>query len=218
MINKDTDMYYVYLHKRKGTNKIFYVGKGTNTRMYSDKNRNYLWEAVVKEDGGFDVEIYKDELTEEDAFQIEMQLIKSIGIDNLTNLSEGGFGGDTLSNHPNLDKIGKKISEAIKGSKNGNYGKGYYYWWVKKYGKETADNMLIERGRNQSKKTKGISKKARPDATGENNPAKKLENREKIRNFAKNRVRTKVVCEYCGFETYDTHIKQHQRGNHCKQN
>lgn len=218
MINLDMKTYYVYLHKRKGTNKIFYVGKGTNIRMYSDKNRNYLWEAVVKEDGGFDVEIYKDELTEEDAFEVEMQLIKSIGIDNLTNLSEGGFGGDTLSKHPNLDKIGKKISEANKGSKNGNYGKGYYYWWVQKYGKEKADEMEIEFRKKTSSKLKGRPTGSEKWLTGENNPAKKLENREKIRNFAKNRVRTKVVCEYCGFETYDTHIKQHQRGSHCKQN
>lgn len=218
MIKKDTDMYYVYLHKRKGTNKIFYVGKGTNTRMYSDKNRNYLWEAVVMEDGGFDVEIYKDKLTEEDAFLLETKLIKSIGINNLTNLTDGGSGGDTLSNHPNLAEIGKKISEHHKGINNPNYGKGYYYWWVKKYGKEKADEMEVDFRKNLIPKLKGKVLPPRTDIIGENNPAKKLENREKIRNFAKNRIRTKVVCEYCGFETYDTHIKQHQRGSHCKQN
>lgn len=217
MTNKDTDMYYVYLHKRKNTNKIFYVGKGTNTRMYSDKNRNYLWEEIVKVDGGFDVEIYKDNLTEDEAFELEMQLIKSIGINNLTNLSEGGFGGDTLSNHPNLAKIGKKISEHHKGTNNPNYGKGYYYWWVKKYGKEKADEMEAEFRKNLIPKLKGKVLPPRPDVLGENNPAKRLDVREKITNFAKNRIRRQVVCELCGFQTYDTHIKQHQRGNKCKQ-
>jgi hypothetical protein len=218
MTKKDTIMYYVYLHKRKGTNKIFYVGKGRKNRngdrFDSTKSRNEWWQHVVEKDGGFDVEIYKDNLTELQAFDLEKQLIAQIGLNNLVNITDGGLGGDTLTNHPNIDKIGKKISEANKGSGNGNYGKGYYYWWVQKYGKEKADEMLKNKGITQSLKTKGISKKARPDILGKNNPAKLLENREKISTFAKNRIRTPVVCEICGFQTVNTHIKQHMKAKH----
>jgi len=32
----------------------------------------------------------------------------------------------------------------VYGDKNGNKGKGYYYWWVKKYGKEEADRRQKE--------------------------------------------------------------------------
>jgi hypothetical protein len=208
MIKRDMKNYYVYLHKRKGTDKIFYIGKGTNHRMFSEKNRNYLWEAVVRNDGGFDVEIYKDNL--------EVELIEKIGINNLTNLTEGGVGGDTLSNHPNLKEIGKKISEKHMGAGNPNYSKGYYYWWVKKYGKEKADEMESILRKNLSLKLKGRKLPPRPDVLGERNPAKRDDVRAKISNFAKNRIRKKVVCEYCGIELSDTHIKRHQRGKNCK--
>ena len=44
MTKEDMKTYYVYLHKRKGTNKVFYVGKGTKSkggidRIESHKNR-----------------------------------------------------------------------------------------------------------------------------------------------------------------------------------
>lgn len=39
------------------------------------------------------------------------------------NLTAGGEGGDTLSNHPNLKEIREKISVNISGEKNGFYGK-----------------------------------------------------------------------------------------------
>ena len=129
MIKEGIEMYYVYLHKRKGTNKVFYVGKGTKSksginRIESDKNRNIHWHRVVEKDGGYDYEIYEDNLQEQDALDLETQLINEIGLENLVNMTHGGVGGDTLSNHPNIDEIGKKISEHHKGKNNPNYGKG----------------------------------------------------------------------------------------------
>jgi len=204
-------MYYVYLHKRKGTDKVFYVGKGSKNkngeRSEMAKNRNRWWHHIVDKDGGFDVEIYQDNLTEDKAYELEKELIADIGLENLSNMTEGGEGGDTLSNHPDLDKIGNKISEAHIGSKNPNFGKGYYYWWVQKYGKEEADKMLAERGRVQSEKTKGVPKKPRPDALGDNNPAKRDEVREKIRQKKLNQP--KVACPKCGHVVSESRLSLH---------
>ena len=213
--------YYVYLHKRKGTNKVFYVGKGTKSksgvnRIESSKNRNNWWQHIVEKDGGFDYEIYSDNLTEDDAFELETKLINEIGIENLVNISEGGMGGDTLSHHPNLEEIGKKISEHHKGINNPNYGKGYYYWWVKKYGKEKADKMLIKFGNKVSKTNTGIIKGPNPKLAGDNNPSKKPESRKKISEWAKNRVRKKIKCDVCGLEIPNTHMTRHKKSNNCK--
>lgn len=204
-------MYYVYLHKRKKTDKIFYVGKGSKNkngdRYNSVKNRNTRWNRIVEKDGGFDVEIYKDNLTEDEAYELEKKLIADIGLENLCNITEGGEGGDTLSNHPNLDNIGKKISESKMGDKNPNYGKGYYYWWVRKYGKVKADEMLAERGRVQSEKTKGVSKKPRPHMAGINNPANRPEVIEKIRQNKLNQK--KISCPKCGYEVSESRLSLH---------
>jgi hypothetical protein len=221
MTKKDMKNYYVYLHKRKGTNKIFYVGKGTKSksginRIESSKNRNIWWQHIVEKDGGFDYEIYRDSLTEDEAFSLEKELIDTIGISNLVNLTEGGIGGDTLTNHPDIDNIGKKISNANKGDKNGNYGKGYYYWWEMKYGKEKADEMLKEFGKKLSTSNKGKKHGPNPKLSGDNNPAKMLESRLKISEFAKTRIRNKVKCDVCGKVIPDTHLNRHKISKNCK--
>jgi hypothetical protein len=223
MTKEDMKTYYVYLHKRKGTNKVFYVGKGTKSkggidRIESHKNRNNWWQHIVEKDGGFDYEIYSDNLTEETAFELETKLINQIGIENLVNITIGGMGGDTLTHHPNIEQIGKKISDANTGDKNGNYGKGYYYWWVKKYGKEKADEMLFEFGNKISKANKGIIKGPNPKLAGDNNPSKKPESRKKISDWAKDRVRKKVKCDLCSKEVPDTHLQRHKLSKKCKKN
>lgn len=225
MIKKGIDMYYVYVHKRKGTNKIFYVGKGTKSksginRVESDKNRNIYWHRVVEKDGGYDYEILHDNLTESESFKIETQLINEIGLEHLVNMIAGGIGGNTLSNHPNIEEIGKKISEHHKGKGNPNYGKGYYYWWVKKYGKERADEMQLERNQTQSSKTKGISRASRPDMVGINNPASTPESREKIskkkKEYWENQKNNKVNCPKCRKMVLPMNINRHRLSKNCK--
>ena len=215
-------MYYVYVHKRKGTDKIFYVGKGTKgksgiNRIESDKNRNRWWVHVVEKDGGFDYEIIKDNLSEEEAYKFEIQLIEELGIDNLVNIAEGGSGGDTLTNHPDFDKIGKKISKAHKGENNPNYGKGYYYWWVKKYGKKKADEMQLELHEKLSKSRSGKNHhyygKKRPDFLGDKNPSKREDVREKIRQQKLNQ--TKVKCPKCGRMISESRMGIHMKGKLC---
>lgn len=213
MIKEGIDMYYVYVHKRKGTNKIFYVGKGTISarginRVESDKNRNIHWYRVVDKDGGYDYEILHDNLTESESFEIETKLINEIGLENLVNMKDGGHGGDTLTNHPNIDEIGKKISEHHKGKGNPNYGKGYIYWWEKKYGKETAKEMLKEHLKNRTPpKHKGTKGMFATGLNGDLNPSKREDVKEKIRHSKLNQP--KISCPNCGAIVSESRLTLH---------
>lgn len=71
--------YYVYFHRDK-SGRIFYVGKGTARRAWS-KDRHPVWLKYVNErlNGDYIVEIFKDRLTEEDAEEVEDQLIAEYG-------------------------------------------------------------------------------------------------------------------------------------------
>ena len=83
--------FYVYLHKRKDTNEVFYIGKGRNKRAYSKSGRSKDWQSIVNH-YGYSIELYKDNLSEDTAFSIEKSLIAQYGLDNLTNKTYGGEG------------------------------------------------------------------------------------------------------------------------------
>lgn len=88
-----TDKFYVYVHKRADDNLPFYVGKGKNKRAWSFDGRNPFWRRTQKKHGVI-VEIVFEDLTEEDAFQCEIDTIlefKYFGYP-LTNLTVGGEG------------------------------------------------------------------------------------------------------------------------------
>lgn len=92
--------YYIYLLKDMG--EVFYVGKGTRRRMY-DHVRNALTtnknvkclnkiRKILSEGRTIVYEkvFFTDSATE--AYEKEQEIIKSIGLDNLTNLTTGGEG------------------------------------------------------------------------------------------------------------------------------
>ena len=83
--------FYVYVHARKDTGSIFYVGKGRNGRAWYKHGRNEYWNRVVKKHG-FTVTIIRDGMTERDALDLEIDMISRIGRDNLCNLTDGGEG------------------------------------------------------------------------------------------------------------------------------
>jgi hypothetical protein len=102
----------VYLHRKETDNSIFYVGMGNLKRAYC-KQRPDWWKRVVKKYGCI-VEIYKDGLTQEEAFQIEIELIEKYGrIDlkngQLINQTKGGITIEGMS-----DIILKKRSKSLK--------------------------------------------------------------------------------------------------------
>ena len=107
-------IYYVYAWYIKSTNEIFHVGKGKNNRCYDIKNhRNkYFINTYNVHKDDCDVKILYDNLTEQEAFALEKELIeyyKSIG-QCKTNLHEGGCGGNT----GNYETVGQKVSEYRK--------------------------------------------------------------------------------------------------------
>lgn len=85
--------YYVYLHKRSSDGSVFYVGKGKHNRAWAKRNYNSHWTNIAKKHG-LSVEICQDNMTEDDAFLLEMWLIAKIrheGYD-LCNKTDGGDG------------------------------------------------------------------------------------------------------------------------------
>jgi len=113
------NIYYVYLHRRKTDNKVFYVGKGKGRRAYSTKGRNNHWVNIEKKHGLI-VEIVFDNLTEPEAFQVEKDTILELRYFGhpLCNMTDGGEGlsgfkwsEEQMKHHPSLSNIGRKQSK-----------------------------------------------------------------------------------------------------------
>lgn len=99
--------FYVYLHRKKTTNEIFYVGKGSGHRAWSTTGRSDLWTRTIKK-YGHTVEIVLDDLQEWYAFELEKELIALYGRLNdgkgkLVNMTDGGE-GLSGEDHPMYDK------------------------------------------------------------------------------------------------------------------
>ena len=87
----------VYVHKVRTTGIIFYVGMGNIDRAYRETGRNTFWNSVTDKHN-YDVEIIAEDMTVEDAANLERYLINEIGREDtqrgtLVNLSDGGEKG-----------------------------------------------------------------------------------------------------------------------------
>lgn len=88
--------YYVYIHLRSTNKNPFYVGKGTGRRGWAANktaDRTSRWIRTSLKNG-VTIEIAQDNLSEDDAFLLEMWLIAKLrheGCD-LCNLTDGGDG------------------------------------------------------------------------------------------------------------------------------
>lgn len=119
--------YYVYIHRRKDNNEVFYVGisrMGKYVRLKIKAGRNSLWQRIVDKYGYYG-EIIHDNLSKDEAVKIEISLIKSYGRINLksgclANLTDGGDGSlECLRSNETKNKIreyrkGKKHSDETK--------------------------------------------------------------------------------------------------------
>lgn len=189
-------MYYVYKHIRLKDDSIFYIGKGKGLRFQSEKGRNEYWNRIVRKDGGFTAEIVKDELTNEEACDLEKALINEIGLSNLSNIAEGGTGGDTRKGFTK-DEYDEWILNKSK-AQTGKIG----YWKDKKRDEH-------------SKKLKEVA--AKTGCYKNNGRTIKTDEWKQNQSIAAlNRIRKKVVCDKCGIEIVDTHLKVHQKGKNCK--
>lgn len=105
-------MYYVYQHRKADSNEIFYVGKGKGKRLTGLQGRNQYWKNTVNKHG-FVAEIIKDNLEEEFALLIEIELIdtyrkRGINLVNITNGGEGMSGHRYTMPKETKNKLSKK--------------------------------------------------------------------------------------------------------------
>lgn len=119
-------MFYVYCYRNPlKDNAIFYIGKGQKKRMYDhlrhvlnntksktyNKHLYYTIQQIISSNQMPIIEKISDNLSECEAYDLERQLIKQYK-SQLTNIAEGGTGGDTISNHPNKIAIINKIRKS----------------------------------------------------------------------------------------------------------
>ena len=124
---------YVYLHlavKPREKGQVFYVGAGTYQkkgrylRMNSDVGRNDYWKSTVEE-YGIDRVVFSDNLTADEAYQLEKDLIHTFqgdvnsGVMYLTNLTSGGRVGWSW-NKDSLKKMSKTKTGKIKSKRKSN--------------------------------------------------------------------------------------------------
>jgi group I intron endonuclease len=117
---------------------------------------NFVWniiETYINEDRKY----IKDVLRKREKYWIEKDktFLPEFGY----NMTHGGDGGDTFSNQSDEDKnkIKSKIGKSSTGRKNPLCGQSIYNYWIKKYGKEIADEKLIITKKNRSDSHKGKS-------------------------------------------------------------
>lgn len=141
--------YYVYQLIDPRSNQIFYVGKGCKNRAQThltgyDGNNNPYKERVINKIRAAGLEpiiryIQTNIDNESQAYDLEEQLIKQIGIENLTNIcpdarppSKKGWKpsletlkkrSQSLKGLPRTNEWRRRLSEAKTGSKNPMYGK-----------------------------------------------------------------------------------------------
>jgi len=109
--------YCVYVLKRNDNNNVFYVGKGLKKRAYEKRNRNEHCTRIMNKYGYY-VEIIKWFNEEQLAFDLEKEMIKEIGIDNITNITLGGEG---VSGRVPSKSQRKKCSISNKGTSPSEY-------------------------------------------------------------------------------------------------
>lgn len=85
--------FYVYVHCRKTDGLVFYVGKGSGKRDTCFSSRNTYWKNVKNKHGIIVKRVFEN-LTEEESFRLEKELISelsSFGV-QLVNMTLGGEG------------------------------------------------------------------------------------------------------------------------------
>ena len=132
--------HYVYVHIRRDTGRVFYVGKGTlrsnrkdnHHRARTSDRRNWRWRRIVAECGGFDVILIASCADDVAAHALEMSLISECGRDSLCNMTDGGEGtcgleiSDELRRKRRINAQGKRsqawIDSIRKARRNGGNG------------------------------------------------------------------------------------------------
>lgn len=150
--------FYVYEWYIKDTMEVFYVGKGKGDRYLEVKRRNKMFKDMYSTHD-CDVRKIKEGLTEEEAFDLEVETIKYYKENTsyrLSNQTIGGSGGNTRKyyNEEQLREYSKRASAKRKGrinqgENNPMYGKS---WKDNKTEEEIAEVIEKIRKSNLGKK------------------------------------------------------------------
>jgi hypothetical protein len=134
-MNEESKIYYVYYLISPDTLEIFYVGKGKKYRMFKHEsdvkngripNNNYKLYKKIKYilDSGNNI-LYKkvkENLTNDEAIELEKNEISKIKLENLTNICPGGEGNDNFTYNDNKEIIRNKFRLASSRSYAEKYG------------------------------------------------------------------------------------------------
>ena len=187
--------FYVYAYLRQdGT--PYYIGKGKKKRAWDKHNSISLPKNNKK------IVIMEKNLTEIGAFALERFYIKWYGRKNdksgiLRNLTDGGQGGDTISHHPNIEKIKKNISEKNSGKNNPMYGSKRFGEKNPFYGKKHSEETKIKIAEMLKGKTF-------------------IHTEDTIKKISDARKKTKKLeCRHCGVLMDPGNFKKHH-GDNCK--
>jgi len=109
--------FYVYGHYMDGSEKPFYIGKGRGNRAYEQYSRSDEWKNIVNQ-CEVKVDILYDGLTEQEAFELEKNLIKEFGRLDLNTgcLVNKTDGGDGISGQVYTDARREKVRNSAKRS------------------------------------------------------------------------------------------------------
>lgn len=107
--------FYVYAHYNPIKKEVFYIGKGKDKRAYV-KSRNKHWKNIVNK-YGYEVQFIATDLSEIEAHEMEIKLIKDIGrrITKTGPLINRTTGGEGASGIIPTKKTRDKIRITLKG-------------------------------------------------------------------------------------------------------
>lgn len=121
--------YYVYLHKDKANGTPFYVGKGKGGRASQTARRNSRWRAKVETlKDGLEVEVVSENLTEEEAYDLERELIGKYGklSDGTGVLVNKTSGGSLDFGESSIELFGIELPPEVAAAYQARYDKATY--------------------------------------------------------------------------------------------
>jgi group I intron endonuclease len=168
-------MALVYRHRRNDTNEVFYIGIGVSKYRSTDThNRNTHWHNIVNKHG-YIAEIILENISWEQAQQLEILLISQYGrIDTengtLVNMTDGGDGWNGCIH---TDETKLKMSENQRGVRNSFYGKQHTSETKEIIRKKVSGSHSIWWGKHHTNDTKNKMSKCRPSMLNGCNPNSK---------------------------------------------
>jgi hypothetical protein len=176
-------MAIVYQHIRKDTNQIFYIGIGkTIARSKSKKSRNRYWYHIVDK-VGYTIEILHNNITWDEACELEMTYIKQYGRQDLStgilvNMTDGGDGSvNVIITEESRNKISKvHKGKSLSVEHRAKIGKSNIGKNVGKKRTEEHKKRMVRSGENHPNFGKPLKKEIVIKYSGENCVSSKLKN------------------------------------------